>query len=93
MFKNLPFLVRYIKDQIFSPKMSSSYVQSNDFQVKDYLTLRLEGNDFYDRRVSILSKLCPYCYTSISGDQVQKFIDGKLIQCTNCNVELKVNEK
>jgi len=50
-------------------------------------------DDFYDIRVSILSKLCPYCYTSISGDQVQKFIDGKLIQCTNCNVELKVNEK
>ena len=50
-------------------------------------------DDFYDMRVSILSKLCPYCYTSISGDQVQKFNDGKLIQCKNCNVELKVNEK
>ena len=50
-------------------------------------------DDFYDIRVSILSKLCPYCYTSISGDRVQKFIDGKLIQCKNCDVELKVNEK
>ena len=50
-------------------------------------------DDFYDMRVSILSKLCPYCYTSISGDRVQKFIDGELIQCKNCNVELKVNEK
>ena len=50
-------------------------------------------DDFYDMRVSILSKLCPYCYTSISGDQVQKFIDGGLIQCKNCNVELKINEK
>ncbi len=50
-------------------------------------------DDFYDMRVSVLSKLCPYCYTSISDDQVQKFIDRGLIQCKNCNVELKINVK
>ena len=49
-------------------------------------------DDFYDMRVSILSKLCPFCYTSISDNQVQKFIDGGFIQCKNCNVELKINE-
>ena len=52
-----------------------------------------EENKFFDIRVSILSKLCPYCYTSISSDSLQKFMEGKLIQCKNCNVELKVNEK
>jgi hypothetical protein len=50
-------------------------------------------DDFYDMRVSVLSKLCPYCYTSISDIQVQKFIDRGLIQCKNCNVELKINVK
>ncbi len=50
-------------------------------------------DNFYDMRVSILSKLCPYCYTSISSDLVQKFVDGILIQCKNCNVVLKINEK
>jgi len=48
-------------------------------------------DDFYDMRVSILSRLCPYCYTSISGVQVQKFIDGEIIRCKNCDVDLKIN--
>lgn len=52
----------------------------------------IEG-DFYDMRVSILSNLCPYCYGSIAGGQVQKFIDGVIIRCKNCDVELKINEK
>ncbi|MBA7554813.1 hypothetical protein ES705_47448 [subsurface metagenome] len=50
-------------------------------------------DDFYDMRVSILSKLCPYCYTSISSVQVQKCIDGEIIRCKNCDVDLKINER
>jgi len=50
-------------------------------------------DDFYDMRISILSKLCPYCYTSISGDHVQKIINGKVIRCKNCNVDLKIEER
>ena len=50
-------------------------------------------DEFYDMRITILSNLCPYCYTSISVDQVQKIINGKIIRCTNCDVELKIELK
>jgi len=50
-------------------------------------------DDFYDIRISILSKLCPYCYSSILGDHVQKIMNGTIIRCNNCDVELKIDER
>jgi len=48
---------------------------------------------FYDMRISILSKLCPYCYSPISGDQVHNIMNGTIFRCKNCDVDLKIDER
>lgn len=45
---------------------------------------------FYDMRITILSCLCPYCYTLISSESVEKFCNGEVIICENCAVNIKV---
>jgi len=46
---------------------------------------------FYDMRITILSCLCPYCYTLISSESVERFCNGEIIICENCNVNIKID--
>ncbi|MFX1452988.1 MAG: hypothetical protein ACFFCM_19280, partial [Promethearchaeota archaeon] len=46
---------------------------------------------FYDMRIAILSCLCPYCYTLISSESVEKFCNGEIIVCENCCVNIKID--
>ncbi len=48
---------------------------------------------FYDMRVTVMSKFCPYCYTLISSDLVQKFLDGESIQCKNCFANINLDAR
>ncbi len=48
---------------------------------------------FYDIRISVLSKIFPYCYASIFHESVQRYIKGEPIKCTNCDVEIKIISK
>lgn len=38
---------------------------------------------FNDMRIFVLSNLCPYCYESISEEQVQRFLEGEIINYKN----------
>ncbi len=46
---------------------------------------------FYDMRIAILSCLCPYCYTLMSSESVEKFNNGETIVCENCCVNIKID--
>jgi len=46
---------------------------------------------FYDMRIAILSCLCPYCYTLMSSESVEKFCNGEVIVCKNCDVNIKID--
>ena len=46
---------------------------------------------FYDMRIAILSCLCPYCYTLLSSESVEKFCNGEIISCENCCVNIKID--
>ncbi|MFX0024291.1 MAG: hypothetical protein ACFE9S_18335 [Candidatus Hermodarchaeota archaeon] len=46
---------------------------------------------FYDMRIAILSCLCPYCYTLMSSESVEKFRNGEIIACENCCVNIKID--
>jgi tetratricopeptide (TPR) repeat protein len=46
---------------------------------------------FYDMRIAILSCLCPYCYTLMSSESVEKFSNGEIIVCENCCVNIKID--
>ncbi|MFX0039852.1 MAG: hypothetical protein ACFFCY_01280 [Promethearchaeota archaeon] len=46
---------------------------------------------FYDMRIAILSCLCPYCYTLMSSESVEKFRNGEIIECENCCVNIKID--
>ncbi|MFX1568960.1 MAG: hypothetical protein ACFFCV_11410 [Promethearchaeota archaeon] len=46
---------------------------------------------FYDMRIAILSCLCPYCYTLLSSESVEKFRNGEIIECENCCVNIKID--
>ncbi len=46
---------------------------------------------FYDMRIAILSCLCPYCYTLMSSESVEKFSNGEIIVCENCRVNIKID--
>ncbi|MFW9819544.1 MAG: hypothetical protein ACFFE5_08030, partial [Candidatus Thorarchaeota archaeon] len=48
---------------------------------------------FYDLRVTVMSKFCPYCYTLIASDLVQKFLDGESIQCKNCLANINLDAR
>ncbi len=45
---------------------------------------------FLDMRVSIASRLCPYCLEYISKNLVEKFYNGESIKCKNCDVQIDV---
>jgi hypothetical protein len=46
---------------------------------------------FYDMRIAILSCLCPYCYTLMTSESVEKFCNGETIVCENCEVNIKID--
>lgn len=46
---------------------------------------------FYDMRIAILSCLCPYCYTLMASESVERFCNGETIICENCNVNIKID--
>ncbi len=48
---------------------------------------------FYDMRITVMSKFCPYCYTLISSDLVQKFLGGESIQCKNCLANINLDAR
>jgi tetratricopeptide (TPR) repeat protein len=48
---------------------------------------------FYDMRITVMSKFCPYCYTLISNDLVQKFLGGESIQCKNCLANINLDAR
>ncbi|MFX1568959.1 MAG: hypothetical protein ACFFCV_11405 [Promethearchaeota archaeon] len=48
---------------------------------------------FYDMRITVMSHFCPYCYTLISNELVQKFLSGDSIQCENCYAKINLDEK
>ncbi|MFX1239890.1 MAG: hypothetical protein ACFFA7_01440 [Promethearchaeota archaeon] len=48
---------------------------------------------FYDMRVTVMSKFCPYCYTLISSDLVEKFLGGESIQCKNCSANINLDAR
>ncbi len=64
-------------------KIRQQLIQSNVIATED---------KFYDLRVSILSNICPYCYSYISHELVQKYISGESIKCYNCDVDLQINK-
>ncbi len=47
---------------------------------------------FYDLRISVLSDLCPFCYSSLSPELVQEYNENQIIKCDNCNIEVNMNE-
>ena len=46
---------------------------------------------FYDMRVTIMSNFCPYCYTLISSEMVQRFLGDESIQCKNCSATINLD--
>jgi hypothetical protein len=48
---------------------------------------------FYDMRITVMSNFCPYCYTLISSELVQRFLTGDSIQCKNCYAKINLDEK
>ena len=48
---------------------------------------------FYDMRITVISNFCPYCYTLISSDLVQRFLKGESIQCKNCYASINLDER
>ncbi|MFX0005397.1 MAG: hypothetical protein ACFFAV_01590 [Candidatus Hermodarchaeota archaeon] len=46
---------------------------------------------FYDMRIAILSCLCPYCFTLIPSEAIEKFSNGEAIVCENCCVNIKID--
>jgi hypothetical protein len=48
---------------------------------------------FFDIRITIMSNFCPYCYTLISDELVQKFLSGESINCKNCSAIINLDEK
>lgn len=51
------------------------------------------GEKFYDMRITVMSNFCPYCFTLISSELVQKFLSGKSIQCKNCYAKINLDER
>ncbi|MFX1388644.1 MAG: hypothetical protein ACFE9Z_01105 [Promethearchaeota archaeon] len=48
---------------------------------------------FFDMRITVMSNFCPYCYTLISDDSVQKFLRGESISCKNCLAVINLDER
>jgi hypothetical protein len=48
---------------------------------------------FFDMRITVMSNFCPYCYTLISDDSVQKFLRGESISCKNCLAIINLDER
>jgi len=48
---------------------------------------------FFDMRITVMSNFCPYCYTLISDDLVQQFLQGDSIKCKNCYANINLDER
>ncbi len=48
---------------------------------------------FYDMRITVMSKFCPYCYTLISNELVQKFLNGESVECKNCLANINLDAR
>ena len=48
---------------------------------------------FFDMRITVMSNFCPYCYTLISDDLVQQFLQGESIKCKNCYANINLDER
>ncbi|MFW9827008.1 MAG: hypothetical protein ACFFEY_05240 [Candidatus Thorarchaeota archaeon] len=48
---------------------------------------------FFDMRITVMSNFCPYCYTLISDESVQKFLNGESINCKNCSAIINLDER
>ena len=49
-------------------------------------------DQFYDMSVSIQLYQCPFCWSKISPNLVQKYLDGEPIKCKYCNESLTLKE-
>ncbi|MCK4287435.1 MAG: hypothetical protein KAX18_14590 [Candidatus Lokiarchaeota archaeon] len=43
--------------------------------------------NYHYKRLVIHNYKCPFCYSSISGNQAERFMDGEIIRCKYCDVE------
>lgn len=49
-------------------------------------------DNFWDIGTSVLSYVCPYCYSHISSEFVQKYLEGKSFKCKDCGVYIPKSE-
>ena len=47
---------------------------------------------FWDIDISVLSYVCPYCYSHISSEFVQKYLQGEAFRCKNCHASIPKSE-
>ena len=47
---------------------------------------------FWDINISVLSYVCPYCYSHISSEFVQKYLQGESFKCKDCGVYIPKSE-
>ena len=47
---------------------------------------------FWDINISVLSYFCPFCYSHISSEFVQKYLKGESFKCKHCGVYIPKSE-